>query len=116
MRAPRLVHASETVNVNVNVNANNLSDMSELCHPEEGDLRLVDRLDINGFATGALQVFIDGAFGAVCNTLFGPLDAEVACRQMGFAGGTDLPLALNGLGILPEVEVLLLFFPVVMPT
>ena len=89
---------------------------TRLCHIEEGDLRLVDRVDINGFATGALHVFIEGAFGAICNTLFRPLDAGVACRQMGFAGGTALPLELEAMGSLdnsvlrPGVEVLLLFY------
>ena len=86
-----------------------------LCYAGDGDLRLVGRVDINGFATGALQVFIEGAFGAVCNTAFGPVDAGVACRQMGFAGGTALPLVLD-VGesvdyIRPEIEVLLLFHP-----
>ena len=53
----------------------------------EGDLRLVDRVDINGFATGALQVFVDGSFGAVCSSRFSHEEAEVACRQMGFVSG-----------------------------
>ena len=44
-------------------------------------------MDINGFATGALHVFLDGAFGGVCINNFGPRDADVACRQMGFVGG-----------------------------
>eukprot|EP00892_Ulva_mutabilis_P012288 jgi/Ulvmu1/9431/UM051_0059.1 len=60
---------------------------------EEGDLRLVARVVVNGFATGALQVFLDGDFGAVCVNTFDPADADVACRQMGFSGGTALPLA-----------------------
>eukprot|EP00892_Ulva_mutabilis_P007859 jgi/Ulvmu1/5445/UM223_0006.1 len=64
--------------------------------PGEGDLRLVGRLDINGFATGALQVFHAGAFGAVCNNFFSLADAAVACRQLGFDDGTTLPLALGG--------------------
>eukprot|EP00892_Ulva_mutabilis_P005578 jgi/Ulvmu1/3392/UM016_0008.1 len=63
---------------------------------EEGDLRLVSRVDINGFATGALQVFHNGAFGAVCDNQFGPAEADVACRQLGFIGGADLPLAIRG--------------------
>eukprot|EP00892_Ulva_mutabilis_P008281 jgi/Ulvmu1/5825/UM025_0082.1 len=67
---------------------------------EEGDLRLVARVDINGYATGALQVFLDGAFGAVCANEFDPADANVAFRQMGFIGGTTLPLALTGDGSL----------------
>eukprot|EP00892_Ulva_mutabilis_P007276 jgi/Ulvmu1/4920/UM202_0005.1 len=62
---------------------------------EEGDLRLAGRLDINGYATGALQVFHDGAFGAVCGNTFDEVDAEVACRQLGFSGGVHLPLAVD---------------------
>eukprot|EP00892_Ulva_mutabilis_P004969 jgi/Ulvmu1/2844/UM144_0009.1 len=60
----------------------------------DGDLRLVDRVDINGFATGALQVFHDGAYGAVCSNNFDDTDAHVACRQMGFIGGANLANAL----------------------
>lgn len=60
----------------------------------EGNLRLAGRVDINGFATGALQIFHDGAFGAVCRSSFDAPDAEVACRQLGFGGGTPLPLAI----------------------
>lgn len=80
------------------------------CNAEEGDLRLADRIDINGFATGALQIFHDGAFGAVCGNNFGPPDASVACRQLGFAGGTNLPLAVvldpRTSHVQPQVQVL----------
>lgn len=68
---------------------------TSFCFAEEGDLRLVDRVDVNGFATGALQIFLDGAFGAVCGAVFGPADADVACRQLGFVGGTSLPTAIS---------------------
>ena len=61
----------------------------------DGDLRLADRLDINGYATGAVQVFHDGAWGAVCSNTFDTLAADVACRQMGFISGTLLPLAID---------------------
>lgn len=57
------------------------------CCAEEGDLRLVARVDINGFATGALQVYVGGAFGAVCNSGFSHTEAAVACRQLGFVSG-----------------------------
>lgn len=60
-----------------------------------GDLRIVDRLESNGFVSGALQVFIDGAFGAVCASNFGAVDADVACKQLGFVGGAALPLAID---------------------
>ena len=60
----------------------------------EGDLRLADRIDVNGYATGALQVYLNGAWGAVCGNRFGRVDASVACRQLGFIDGTTLPLAV----------------------
>ena len=62
---------------------------------EEGDLRLINREDVNGFATGSLQVFLNGGWGAVCNNKFSSIDADVACRQLGFVGGTDLPLVFR---------------------
>lgn len=55
----------------------------------EGALRLVDRIDVNGFATGSVQIFRSGEWGAVCNAFFGVADAAVACRQLGFQGGTS---------------------------
>ena len=60
----------------------------------EGDLRLVSVVVTNGFTTGALQVFHNGAFGAVCNIGFDSVDADVACRQLGFTAGG---FALNAL-------------------
>lgn len=75
----------------------------------DGDLRIVDRVDLNGYATGALQVFLNGGWGAVCSNTFDPIDAGVACRQMGFIGGVSLPLAIGGTGFgatpLEELEV-----------
>lgn len=62
---------------------------------EEGDVRLVDRVDVNGFVTGALQVYCDGAWGAVCTSNFNDPDATVACRQLGFPTGMLLPQALS---------------------
>eukprot|EP00892_Ulva_mutabilis_P012708 jgi/Ulvmu1/980/UM103_0007.1 len=62
----------------------------------DGDLRLVGRVDINGFATGALQLYHDGEFGAVCAKEFDAPDAAVACRQLGFDDGVVIrPLPDN---------------------
>ena len=58
---------------------------------DEGAARLVSRVDVNGFATGALQVFCEGAWGAVCTSNFDDIDASVACRQLGFTGGLRQP-------------------------
>ena len=56
----------------------------------EGAVRLVSRVDVNGYATGALQVFCEGAWGAVCNSGFDDNDALVACRQLGLTTGVRL--------------------------
>lgn len=72
---------------------------------EEGDLRLAGQVEINGFVTGALQVFIGGAFGAVCFTTFDSTDADVACRQMGFVGGAYVPPPFSASNILKFDEV-----------
>lgn len=65
------------------------------CRAEEGAVRLVGRVDINGFAMGAIQVFRDGAWGLVCDTNFGDRDAVVACRQLGFSAGMEMQLTHN---------------------
>ena len=49
----------------------------------EGDLALVDG-DVPW--EGRVEVFQDGAWGRVCDDDWGLPDAEVACRQVGFAG------------------------------
>ena len=54
-------------------------------------MRLVSRVDVNGFASGALQVLCKGAWGAVCTSNFDDRDALVACRQLGFTAGRRLP-------------------------
>ena len=65
------------------------------CVTVEGGLRLVDRIDVNGYATGSLQVFLNGAWGAVCSNEFNRIAADVACRQLGFSGGAFVPDAIR---------------------
>ena len=55
-------------------------------------------MDVNGFATGGVQVFRNGGFGAVCAQDFGNRDAMVACRQLGFPSGTVLRAAFPSKG------------------
>ena len=72
----------------------------------EGDLQLVSPVESNGFMTGALQVLLDGEFGAVCNAGFDSVDAAVACRQLGFAeGGFALTSFFRGGSMLPDLQV-----------
>lgn len=47
----------------------------------DGKLRLVDGNTPN---RGRLEVLKDGLWGTVCSSHFDMVDADVACRQMGF--------------------------------
>lgn len=40
---------------------------------------------------GRLEVFFEGSWGQVCAGDFGPADADVACRQLGFEAGSAGP-------------------------
>ncbi len=53
------------------------------------DLRLVDNFGQTNVSAGRLEVYYNGAWGTVCNTLFSPNDARVACRELGFSTFTD---------------------------
>ena len=53
---------------------------------KDGDLRTE-----TGGSLGRVEVFHDGSWGTICDELFGDEEADVACRQMGFASGTVRP-------------------------
>lgn len=53
-----------------------------------GDVRLVDEATVAQWRTGRLEVFLEGSWSQVCGGGFGGADAAVACRQLGFGGGT----------------------------
>ncbi len=48
---------------------------------EEGDLRLTGSNTEQG---GRLEIFLQNRWGTVCSFLFDQVDADVACRQLGF--------------------------------
>ena len=49
------------------------------CH--DGDIRLVGGVNA---AEGRLEFCYGGVWGTVCRDQWGPLDARVACHQLGF--------------------------------
>ena len=56
-----------------------------------GDLRLVDgtKTDEDGnLCEGRLEIYWDGAWGTICDDYWSVEDADVACRALGFIGGT----------------------------
>ena len=40
-------------------------------------------------SSGRLEIFLQGEWGTVCNDGFGPTEADVACRQLGFTSVED---------------------------
>ena len=51
-----------------------------------GEVKLTGENGANTTA-GRVEVFLNGTWGTVCGRKWGALDAQVACRQLGF----DLP-------------------------
>lgn len=55
---------------------------------------MVEAEDVANWVTGRLEVFFEGSWSQVCAGDFGPPDARVACRQLGFGSGTVVPAEL----------------------
>ena len=58
---------------------------------EPGDLRLVDGTETDGagnLCEGRLEIYYDGQWGTICDDYWTKENADVACRVLGFAGGS----------------------------
>ena len=53
----------------------------------EGSVRIVGDRTVSGGRRGRLEVFHNDMWGTVCSDNFDDLDADVACRQMGYRTG-----------------------------
>ena len=57
--------------------------------PRNGDLRLArGSITSRSYSSGRLEIYINGQWGTVCDDFFANTDANVACRQLGFTGGS----------------------------
>ena len=54
----------------------------------EGELRLITRLGSTGGSSGRLEIFHGSQWGTVCDDSFGYTEANVACRQLGYASAS----------------------------
>lgn len=49
---------------------------------KNGELRL------SSYPAGRLEIYLNGAWGTICDDLFGPHAASLACRLLGYDGAT----------------------------
>ena len=49
-----------------------------------GTVRLVSSSYPSGGSSGRLEIYYNGQWGTVCDDGFGPTDADVVCRQLGY--------------------------------
>lgn len=78
---------------------------------EEGDVRLVDQVEVANWQTGRLEVFFEGSWGQICAFGFDATDADVACRQLGFGAGAVGPSRPDGMQNQSRFDAQRLVFP-----
>ena len=74
--------------------------LDQCCHVQDGNVRLVDAvitpLPQGELISGRLEVYFQEEWGKVCRTGFDQIDAEVACRQLGYHDQGKFYMAWHG--------------------
>ena len=63
--------------------------------PLDGALRLSNTFSSSSTSSGRVEVYYNGTWGTVCNGVFGSVDADVACRQLGYSSASFYGTANN---------------------
>lgn len=63
---------------------------NKVCSQNHGDTRLVQQ-DIRNasFTAGRLEIYMNSTWGSICADNFDMVDADVACRQLGYSGALE---------------------------
>ena len=62
----------------------------------DGDLRLMNgQVSDLPSRSGRLEIYLNSEWGTVCDDGFGITEANVACRQLGFAGALNYGNSIN---------------------
>lgn len=61
----------------------------------DGDLRLMDGQVSPASRSGRLEIYLNSEWGTICDDGFSITEANVACRQLGFAGALNYGNSIN---------------------